>query len=106
MLNNCFGGSEKDYEQMAREAGIPTYMAGALYRYVEHGIRGGSFLDAVLCDSLKAATGCADAENILCLKEWAMVMTWGVPGNCHGSPEIVREWVKKKAEERKAKEVK
>ena len=101
MLSNCYGGSEEDYANMALEAGIPVHMAGALYRYVEHGIRGGSFLDAILCNNLSEAMGRADAENSRCLKEWAMVMVWGVPRSCQGSLEIVKEWVKKKAEEKK-----
>lgn len=91
------GKSEEEY---ATIPGIPDYMTGALYRYVEHGIGPGSFLTAVLCNDFQQAVGRADVENGRCMEAWALVMTWCIPAGCHGSVELVDAWMKKKREEK------
>lgn len=72
---------------------LPSHMRGAMERYVEDGIPGGSFLDAVLCNDLKGAASRADATNKHALLTYAEYMVWYLPGHCHGSPEAVQKWV-------------
>ena len=93
MLNLCYKRDEDFYRLMGAEAGIPDYMVGAIYRYVEHHISPGGFLTALLSNNFSEAVGRADDQNSLCLKEWAIFIHWCVPSCCHGSRETVEKWL-------------
>lgn len=62
-------------------------------RYVQYGIRPGGFLTAVLENNLMGAMERADSENRIDLFEICRYIYNHCPILCHGSPEIVNEWI-------------
>ena len=74
----------------------------AMDRYAEVGCPTGDFLRAVLENDLMSAFGRADEENILAMREIVAYVYNELPANCHGSPEIVRGWIKKHRDAREA----
>jgi hypothetical protein len=72
--------------------------------YVKEGIPTGGFLEAVLCNDLMEAFGHADMFNRETLYDICRYVYNELPSACHGSPEKVREWLKRKMEERREKE--
>jgi hypothetical protein len=74
---------------------IPERMLGALQRYVDHGIKPGDFLTAVLSNDLREACGRADDENQRLIFEYVKFLHNHVPSGCWGSPENVRNWLKR-----------
>lgn len=74
---------------------IPVpYMADAMRNYLEHGIEGGSFLDALLCNDFMKMCGHADDNNRAALFEWASWLYNHAPSGSYGSRENVREWIR------------
>ncbi len=67
----------------------------ALIRYIEHGIKPGSFLTAILCNDLLSAVGHADSVNKSRIPEYVKYLFNEVPGNCWGSPEAMQTWMEK-----------
>lgn len=72
---------------------LPNYMRDAVERYIEYGIEGGSFLNAVMSNDFKGAIGRADSTNLLYLKQWAEYVYWYAPSECQGSEAKVRAWI-------------
>jgi len=72
---------------------VPEYMHEGIRLYVEHRIKPGSFLMAVLENNFVEAIGFADNNNLRCLPQWAELLRWELPGNCWGSPEKVQAWL-------------
>ena len=79
-----------------------TTRAGIM-RFVEHGIKPGDFLTAVLSNDLMDAIGRADEENQRDIVEICQFIHMEIPYNCHGSPELVKAWIETKQEEREKK---
>lgn len=69
-------------------------MAPAVRRYVEHGIRPGHFLTALLRNDLRGAVTRADDDNLSTLIHWVGFVYQELPSGCHGSLDKVEEWVK------------
>ncbi len=67
----------------------------SLDRYAHDHVPTGGFLRAVLANNLMEAFGRADVENLRDLHEIVLYVHWEIPGNCHGSYEIVKEWLTK-----------
>lgn len=65
----------------------------ALERYVRYRIPTGSFLRAVLENSLSESVALADEENERDLHEICRYIYDYLPVESHGSPEIVKEWL-------------
>ena len=74
---------------------IPPHMHDAVRLYVERGIAGGSFLTAVLSDSLTGAYRRADEANLAAMRQWVQFIYWHLPVGCWGSPGAVSGWVKR-----------
>ncbi len=72
---------------------IPSQMHGAVERYLMQGIPPGSFLTAVLENDLVGSFGRADGENLEAMKGWADFIYNYLPTGCHGSPEVVDDWI-------------
>ena len=72
---------------------IPPHTKKAIGLYVEHHIPPGSFTRAVLENNLLLAVAHADPENLAALKDVCLYVHWEIPGNCHGSPGKVKEWL-------------
>ena len=78
---------------------IPFSTAASLDRYVNHGIRPGSFLLAVLHNNLVGACINADPQNAAALRYIVMFMYHEAPSSCWGSPATVDAWVESKIHE-------
>lgn len=72
---------------------IPANMVDGLDKYINLGVRQGSFLHAVLCNDLKQTVMCADHINIANLPAYVNFLYNHAPLNCWGSPEIVERWI-------------
>lgn len=72
---------------------LPVHMRDAMQRYIESGIEPGGFLRAVLENDLMHAVGKADEINRERLPDYAMYLYNYAPGQCHGNPERVYEWI-------------
>jgi hypothetical protein len=91
---------ERDNHQVLLDEGLaeeyysvlPTRMLPGLYRYVLEGIKPGSFLTAVITNSLDAVQ-LADAENLKLLKVWILFFHWHTPAACHGSEAAMTAWL-------------
>lgn len=75
---------------------IPEHMKEYMRKYIEKGEPMGGFLTAVFANDFKNVVARADDTNIQILREYASWVYWEVPQGCHGSYEIVEEWIKKK----------
>lgn len=74
---------------------IPERIMNNLLCYVKGEEAPGGFLYAVLCNDLFRAVGKADPEMKPLIPLLCQYIYWEVPGNCHGSPEIVKAWINK-----------
>lgn len=68
-------------------------MIGALERYVTQRISPGGFLTAVLSNDLREAQGRADDYNARTLNAIVGLCYTGLPSECWGSSERVRNWL-------------
>jgi hypothetical protein len=75
---------------------IPERVMQNLLAYVKHEEAPGGFLYAVLSNDLFRAVGRADNEMKPLIPLLVHYIHWQVPGNCHGSPEMVKAWMEKK----------
>ena len=73
---------------------LPGHMRDAMQLYIEHGIKPGSFLTAVLENNLVTAFGKADHINRDRLFEYCNFLWNELPSNSWGSPEKVDEWAR------------
>jgi hypothetical protein len=73
---------------------IPDNIMQALLRYIEHRIKPGEFLQAVLANDLKDAVGRADSTNISILHVYVTFLYNEAPAKCWGSREAIVEWCK------------
>jgi len=73
---------------------LPTHMQDGARRYIEDGIPGGSFFDALVSNDLMRAFGKADDVNRAAMWDWCLFLYNEAPSRCFGSPEIVSAWVK------------
>lgn len=79
---------------------IPEHMRQAVTDYVENGIPPGGFLRAVLANNLVEAFGRADDINSMHMEDWANLVHWELPSDCHGSEAIVDAWLARHFEAR------
>jgi hypothetical protein len=70
------------------------YMAGAMERYLEHGIMPGHFGEALLCNDFMEMCRRADENNQQAFFEWGRWLYNYAPSGSYGSPEAVRDYVK------------
>lgn len=73
---------------------VPEHKLGALNRYIENGIRPGSFLTAVLSNDLMQAFKQADDLNIANMFAIVKHLYNEIPIAAWGSYEKVRAWIK------------
>lgn len=79
---------------------IPDRMMGGITRYIEHGIKPGDFLTAVISNNLTDACGLADEENLENLRAFVGYFYNEAPHDCWGSPEKMKDWVAEFKEKR------
>ena len=75
---------------------LPEGLRGGIERYIEHGIRPGSFLEAVLTNDLFSAFGRADLINRHRMFDICMWIYNEAPSQCWGSKEKVEAWIEKR----------
>ena len=74
---------------------IPNHMVEGLDSYINHRLKQGSFLHAVLCNDLMEAVKRADADNMAALPAYANFLHNYAPPECYGSVEEVEAWLKR-----------
>jgi hypothetical protein len=83
--------------------GIPEHLHGGILRYVDQGIRPGSFLSACIARQMEVAVlmaaDTATAIAIPAITHWFM---FHAPGDCSGSELVMEAWIHTK---RAAREV-
>jgi hypothetical protein len=67
----------------------------SIQRYVQLGRRPGDFLMAVLSNDLMDAMGRADMDNRFAMFDICSYIHNSTPLICHGSREIVEEWIRR-----------
>jgi hypothetical protein len=72
---------------------IPLHMVGSVKRYLNHGIKPGSFLTALFSNDLKEAMSRADDVNRIRLPDWYIFMYMQMPSDSQGSPRIMQDWL-------------
>jgi hypothetical protein len=72
---------------------IPTHMMEAMDRYINHGIKPGSFLSAVIRNDLCDAIGRADDINIHLIPDYVRYFYNDAPSACWGSPAKFESWL-------------
>jgi hypothetical protein len=81
---------------MGNSSDCPARFRESLRLYVEAGIKPGSFLLAVLANNLLDAVANADREALAALPSIVSYVHWEVaPGRCHGSREVVDDWMRR-----------
>ena len=73
----------------------PVHILASINRYVEHGLRPGSFVTAVLSNDLAAAFQTADDESYRGLRDILRYIHQEISSTCWGSREKVEAWLKK-----------
>lgn len=71
---------------------LPDHMHGGVYRYLEHGLAPGGFLEAVLSNDFYRACSRADSENLAFLGRYGALLS-ALPMVCWGTPERVQAWI-------------
>jgi hypothetical protein len=72
---------------------LPDYMQEGMKRYIEDGIKPGSFMYHILCNDFPRAIRSSDRankHNLLVYAEWLINEA---PGECWGSVDNVRYWM-------------
>lgn len=72
---------------------LPPLTQGSLRHYIEHRLRPGHYLTAVLSNDLVEAVNRADRENLDMLGYCVRWLVWYAPPDCWGSPSAVRMWL-------------
>ena len=84
---------------------IPKLVMDGMNRYVNHHIKPGDFLTAVIQNNLTEAIGRADEGSYSVLREIVRWFYNEAPFTCWGSPEKMDEWLKlRKMEEENDRE--
>ena len=74
----------------------------AIDNYVQHGVRPGSFVEAILMNDLKGSVLRADAANRQCLPALVTFLMNAVPSDAWGSKRGVNRWIAEHATQRVA----
>ena len=77
------------------QCGVPEHMHGAVTRYIEDGISGGSFLTCVFAGDVREAFARADHVNIGSLDKFDLWIRTCAPPGSWGSYEAVDSWAEK-----------
>lgn len=73
--------------------GIPEHLWQGMMRYVQHGIRPGSFLEAVFAGDLHEVFRRGDVQSLDGLRATVNYVLNYCPVLCYGSQKRVQEWV-------------
>lgn len=76
-------------------AEVPARIRKAIDDYVDHGLRPGDCLVAVLSNDMRAAFARADAEYVVAMPAIMMHLNSSVPVACWGTPDAVHAWIRR-----------
>ena len=76
---------------------LPHHLQGGVKRYIEQGVPPGGFLTAVIENNLRLAVGHADNISLAALPQIVWFFHNESPGDCWGTPEKMKLWMKKRA---------
>ena len=76
---------------------LPHHLQGGVKRYIEEGVPPGGFLTAVIENNLRLAVGHADNISLAALPQIVWFFHNESPGDCWGTPEKMKLWMKKRA---------
>ncbi len=74
-------------------SGIPEHMRGAMQRYMEHKIKPGGFLTALLENDLMSTLRKADDINKQRLYDYIVWLRNHAPSGSFGSNDVCRKWL-------------
>jgi hypothetical protein len=74
---------------------LPDHMRAGVTRYIEEGIEGGGFQQAVFANDFLRTCQAADFVNKAVLRYWGEFLTY-CPPQCYGSYEKVKAWIQRK----------
>jgi len=74
---------------------IPERMMPGIKRYLEHGIKPGRFLSAIIQNNLSQTVGQADSENLRNIPAYAAYFYNECSLDCWGSPQKMNQWIEK-----------
>ena len=77
---------------------IPKRMMDGISMYINHKIKPGGFLRAVISNNLKDAVGMADDENLANLPAYVSYFYNEAPSDCWGSEEKLNAWIMSRKE--------
>ncbi len=77
-----------------RDYDLPEHMWDGVLEYVLRGRETGCFLTRLLSGEFDLAAGCADTMNLLAMDRWKTFIVNCCPPACHGSAEVVAEWIR------------
>ena len=80
-----------DYDEVPNSS-----MATGVKLYLEHGIKPGGFLTAIICNDLFGAITRADMLNIELIADWVFFFHNHAPSGSYGSEKIMNDWIEKK----------
>ena len=75
---------------------LPSHIQKGVQRYIEHGVKPGDFLTAVICNDLKESFARADETNIERMFDIVSFFYNEAPLWCWGSPERMKNWIENK----------
>lgn len=73
---------------------LPEHLRGGFQRYVEHGIRPGHFLCAIIENDLVEAYSRGDETSLRAMPQIMYFVITELPRKSYGSPEHVAAWIK------------
>jgi len=71
---------------------LPEHIRGGMQRWIEHGIKPGNFLQAVIRNDLVDSFGQADEINLAAIFDIVEFMYNEAPGNCWITKENIKNW--------------
>jgi hypothetical protein len=75
---------------------IPENMMRSMKNYVSKGDKLGGFLQAIFANDLLGSFSRADKTNLPLISIYVTYVHWETPFQCHGSYEIIQNWINEK----------
>lgn len=72
---------------------IPDHTRAGVIRYIEQGIRPGSFLEGVFANDLIKTATHAMPDSLVSLRDYAIFIYNYAPDECYGSREKLEAWI-------------
>lgn len=74
---------------------LPENLRPGMKRYIEGGVKPGSFLQAVICNDFARAVTSADEDSLAATRNIALFLINEAPSLCHGSALRMHDWIER-----------